>query len=379
MGCVRRIRYPNDKIYPTYYYDTVIDSNGKPQLDLRPTTCTEKIPMGSWIHRMSGKPCIPNKGNSKHCIYKPDPNQNIISSLMTSYAYLTMVEEFCDPNTTRKHNALAPTRQNDLCKGQSVWEVIKKHADFSSVSFDNMPSFPLEKNVTPEFTVVREAEANYALVLDYSGSMDTNNRFLRLQNTAQRWILHEVAAGSSVAIVPFADYATIAAQLTEITDDTSRQTLANKITKSFSGFTCIGCGLKKAIDEVLVGKENKVIILISDGEENRNPKINEVMDQVVASAVRVFRPSAEATMENLAINTGGKSYIVNDNDDGSQADAAFEGALTYQPANTITNVNIQVTRVDLVCKTRDYNCKVLMCQKSSTATISNPVRIPKQR
>ena len=48
-------------------------------------------------------------------------------------------------------------------------------------------------------------------------------------------------------------------------------------------------------------------------------------------------------MEELAQNTSGKAYIVPDDDDGSFMDDAFQGSLTYQPGQSITNTNIKVS------------------------------------
>lgn len=56
---------------------------------------------------------------------------------------------------------------------------------------------------SPIVKVVQHTDANYALVLDYSGSMNDNYRVHKLRKTARRWLLHEVASGSNVAIVKF--------------------------------------------------------------------------------------------------------------------------------------------------------------------------------
>lgn len=53
-------------------------------------------------------------------------------------------------------------------------------------------------------------------------------------------------------------------------------------------------------------------------------------------------------MEELAQNTGGKAYIVPDDDDGTFMDDAFQGSLTYQPGQSITNTNIKVTQAAIL-------------------------------
>lgn len=62
---------------------------------------------------------------------------------------------------------------------------------------------PIPAPSPTKFTVLRQEEAKFALVLDYSYSMRDFDRIKKLQSTARRWILHEVAEGSSVGIIKF--------------------------------------------------------------------------------------------------------------------------------------------------------------------------------
>jgi hypothetical protein len=65
------------------------------------------------------------------CFFRPDPtdaetNPKIHGSIM-SFTNLPNVDKFCNEET---HNRDAPTRQNVLCSGRSIWEVITRHPDF---------------------------------------------------------------------------------------------------------------------------------------------------------------------------------------------------------------------------------------------------------
>lgn len=62
---------------------------------------------------------------------------------------------------------------------------------------------PTSTSSPTKFTVLRQEAAKFALVLDYSYSMRDYDRIKKLQTTARRWILHEVADGSSVGIIKF--------------------------------------------------------------------------------------------------------------------------------------------------------------------------------
>ncbi|XP_042223546.1 calcium-activated chloride channel regulator 1-like, partial [Homarus americanus] len=133
------------------------------------------------------------------CRFVPDDVQAASSSFM-AYYYINNIVEFCDTATDEKfsHNEFAPNRQNMMCNSRSVWDVIYQHQDFT-----NGMNPPTNSSASPEFIVIGQEEAKFALVLDYSLSMNDFERIHKLQRTARRWILHEVAEGSFVSIVKF--------------------------------------------------------------------------------------------------------------------------------------------------------------------------------
>lgn len=75
---------------------------------------------------------------------------------------------FCDDDGIHPHNIQAPNRHNLLCAYRSVWSVMMQHRDFA---FGNNPP-TTRAFVAPVFNMVYNANANYVLVLDISGSMD---------------------------------------------------------------------------------------------------------------------------------------------------------------------------------------------------------------
>lgn len=205
-----------------------------------------------------------------------------------------------------------------------------EHPDFAN---DANP--PTERYVDPVIELVQHADANYALVLDYSGSMNDHYRVHKLRKTARRWILHEVADGSYVAIIRFAKAARLVHPLKRIEDEESRKALADSLGTTADGGTSIGAGLYVAVKKILFNATNPVILLITDGEENENPRIEHIMNNVLESGVRVvtvaFGAEADPKLERVAQLTGGKTFTVNDVDEGLMLEDAFEGALTYQP------------------------------------------------
>jgi calcium-activated chloride channel regulator 3/4 len=89
-----------------------------------------------------------------------------------------------------------------------------------------------------------------------------------------------------------------------------------------------------------------VILLISDGEENEAPYVSQVMPQLIASQARVvsmaFGQNAAKLIEDLAEQTDGKSYFINDDVTMSGLNSAFDDSLTYQPVVTTGNIVVKV-------------------------------------
>lgn len=73
--------------------------------------------------RSTGDDCIP--------FLDRDLNQDIVSSLL-SHPSLPNNKFFCNKGT---HNAAAPNKQNNLCEGASIGEVISRHSDFIDVRY----------------------------------------------------------------------------------------------------------------------------------------------------------------------------------------------------------------------------------------------------
>lgn len=272
------------------------------------------------------------------CVFFPDANQTATSSLMSfPLVFSDTLVEFCDDHT---HNSLAKTKQNDRCDGQSVWEVMLQHSDFKG---NANPA--ISQAEEPNIKVVRETDADYVLVLDYSGSMSTADRMVKLQLAAQRWLLHEVPLYSSVAIVRFDSTASLLAPLTKIVGETERKSLANQIHTNNNGGTSIGAGLKMAV-ELLEGRSDKNVFLITDGEENEAPMIADVMDEIISKKLCVstlaLGGNAAKDLEKLGDLTKCPSFTVNDNDVSNALENAFEGVSTRQQSVSLEESFIKI-------------------------------------
>ncbi|XP_070377420.1 calcium-activated chloride channel regulator 2-like [Dermacentor albipictus] len=92
------------------------------------------------------------------------------------------------------------------------------------------------------------------------------------------------------------------------------------------GSTCIGCALRKALEEFRRNAhrvEGSVIVLMTDGGETSGPYMADVLADLVAAGVRIntiaLGKEADLELEVLALRTGGKPYALRD---GSYNEAA---------------------------------------------------------
>ncbi|XP_069191233.1 calcium-activated chloride channel regulator 1 isoform X2 [Procambarus clarkii] len=350
-GVFDELGYPGDESFPLFYVWDENTSGVPGGGTILPTYCANIPVEGRRIDKRGRSICslTPQGEPDKDCRFLPYRDQRATSSLMSyPLIFSDTVVDFCSgPDSDHPHNAVAPTKQNLFCGGRSVWDIMMMHEDFA-----NNANPPTERYMDPEIQVIQHADANYALVLDYSGSMNDHYRIHKLRKTARRWILHEVTEGSYVAIIKFSKRASLVHRLSQITDEASRKTLADSIETKADGGTSIGAGLYVAVKKILANVKNPVILLITDGEENENPRIKDVLQNVLDSGVRVitvaFGAEADPKLEKIAEMTGGKTFTVNDIDEGHMLEDAFDGALTYQPppprSNTTVTIHEEVYR-----------------------------------
>ncbi|XP_064110702.1 calcium-activated chloride channel regulator 1-like isoform X2 [Macrobrachium nipponense] len=345
-GVFDELGYQGDESFPPFY---ILDDRengghfggGK----IYPTYCADKVVEGQQIGKRGHRGCDLNAQGEpdQNCRFFPHRDQIASSSLMSHpFIISDTVVDFCDDQQSdHPHNSVAPTKQNRFCGGRSVWSVMNDHPDFQAGA-----NPPTDRYLDPVIELVQHTDAHYALVLDYSGSMNDHYRIHKLRKTARRWLLHEVAQGSYVAIIRFSKEANLVHPLTKVADEESRRALADSLGTTADGSTSIGAGLYFAVKTILNNVTNPVILLITDGKENENPRIEDIKKNVVESRIRVvtvaFGPEADPKLEDIAQWTGGKTFTVNDLDEGLMLEDAFEGVLTYQPPPTKFNSSVMI-------------------------------------
>ncbi|XP_042237431.1 calcium-activated chloride channel regulator 4-like [Homarus americanus] len=342
-GVFDELGYPNDPIYPSFYYLANEEKFGDKNLSYAPSYCANAEITGfmrkkNTIKGVGKWECVKGKDNlpEQDCRFFADKVQAANSSLL-SYPFISSdsVVEFCDETT---HLRNVPNKQNVMCRGQSVWKVMLQHDDFKNANpaRDAPPEDPV-------ITVIKGVYPSYAVVMDYSNSMRSKNRIGTLQRSVRRWLLYTVPTNSFVSLIRFSSGpAILLTPLTKITDMQSRRNLASKIDKNISGGTSIISGLQKA-KEVLNGTEgNKNIFLITDGEDDYDDPesfIDDLLQANICVMTVALGKEADSRLESLSDKTGCKSYVVNDNDQTRMMNSAFEATLVRMPVSAAYSLN----------------------------------------
>lgn len=318
-----------DAKYPLLY----CKQKGNPVLNACSSLITVQV-------SMKGKPYCPitNCTVPDYCnVTILKPKASVDSSIMFM-PYMDNVNQFCDDQEgSRQHNPDAPNKQNSLCNQRSTWEVISQHADFQ-----NLPMPDPSKSIQVTFEEVQQKDdlaQRVVLVLDVSGSMSFNNRLEFLKEAATRYVQGMEDNSRRLAIVSFSTNSTVVHPMMLVNKSTRRGYLEEIEKLEWDGLTCIGCGLKSALELLTSSNETAeggLVVLMSDGEENEDPRIETMLPTVVEAKVVVstvaLGTTADQNLEELALLAGGKAFSFQDlqGNLGLDMETAFVEATTTQ-------------------------------------------------
>ncbi|CAG2166360.1 unnamed protein product [Oppiella nova] len=321
-----------DSKYPSFYLE-----NGT----IYPTTCIKGIKGRQ--EDMDGNPCKIYSGGQvdSNCRFIPDKSDNSAVASIMFMPHIQSIEKFCLNNTNDTkllHNNYAPNKHNIQCNYRSTAEVIEEHRDFKNQNPDTL-SDGYSEPVIRLIRIDEDQSSRFVLVLDVSGSMRDFGRSALLHRAATRFVNHLIPDGMELGIIQFSTNATVLHPMITI-NETTRQSLAATIPKIPDGWTAIGKGLQLALEmlsEDEGGTRGATIILITDGEENqKEPTIEEIIPEVYKADIKVdsiaISTEADARLENISSNSGGKCFYMRDNDNATNTamETAFMGFVSQQ-------------------------------------------------
>ncbi|XP_077547784.1 calcium-activated chloride channel regulator 4-like [Haemaphysalis longicornis] len=180
----------------------------------------------------------------------------------------------------------------------------------------------LSKTIQVNFEEVQQKEPlaqRVVLVLDASSSMSRKDWLKVLKKGAMSYVQHMKDNTRRLAIVTFSWNATTVRSLMMVNGTTRRGYLEDIEKISVASHTCIGCGLERALQELTSPKESAeggVIVLVTDGEENKGPMINDTLPKLVEAKAVVSTvglvSAVDEKLVELAVSTGGKAFTMRD-------------------------------------------------------------------
>ncbi|XP_075837278.1 calcium-activated chloride channel regulator 3A-1-like [Microtus pennsylvanicus] len=287
--------------------------NGKNALEA--TRCSTGITGKNVVDECQRGSCVTRKcrRDSKTGLYEPKckfiPNksQTVPESIMFMQN-LSSVVEFC---TEKTHNTEAPNLQNKMCNHRSTWDVIEESADFRNAS----PMGGVEAPPPPTFSLLKSKQRVVCLVLDKSGSMNKDDRLIRMNQAAELYLTQIVEKKSLFGLVTFDQEARIQNYLTKITNSSDYPKITANLPQQASGGTSICSGIKAGFQVITSSSQStsgSEIILLTDGEDDQ---ISSCFEEVKHSGAIIHTialgPSAAKELETLSTMTGGLRFYAN--------------------------------------------------------------------
>ncbi|KAK3105298.1 hypothetical protein FSP39_021856 [Pinctada imbricata] len=169
--------------------------------------------------------------------------------------------------------------------------------------------------------------------------------------TAKDYILDGALNGTWMGIVEFNSKARILQNITKISSKSVRRELTSTLPTTARSRTSIGAGLLKGY-QMIRGHGSVVagarIMLVTDGKENVEPKIKDVLPQLVFYEVVIdvlpITNEADLNLEKMSSDTGGKSYFYTGYYNPTVMDTAFDSLvpddeLSVQPGEYLIKLS----------------------------------------
>ncbi|CAF0782079.1 unnamed protein product [Brachionus calyciflorus] len=271
---------------------------------------------------------LPNGLPSIDCVFEEDPDNSYFSSAsVLNKPSILNVNQYCD-NTTKKveflHNRLAPTIQNIECKGQSIWEVLRKHPDFSN--FNNMPNDGIN-SLRPKFQILKNRFKKVVLLIDRSIEQLHQSKLKTLKNVFSDFVKEMIDKNTMIGVVHFDKIARIASKMTYLNNLEDRKQLIDRITPKkstglrsniWNGIILALSLLRSTLDpnDLITPSSGNIILISSSDLDSNYPNMNTVLEQIKSNEITIdsIRLSEynDQFMENTIIKkTDGVSFMIN--------------------------------------------------------------------
>ncbi|XP_055931789.1 calcium-activated chloride channel regulator 2-like isoform X1 [Argiope bruennichi] len=276
--------FANDNLYPDYY--RIPGSS-----EIRIAECTNSNVTYNFKKPISGDECdMDSAGDFGHCRAHPDAELaiNVTSSLMYYHKDLLNMEHICGKDG-HPHHSTARNKQNALCNGQSIWDVIKLSKDLENTQQEF--SDPVLETI--QFSYIQESKPRFVVLLEDTEPLSKKQESILF---ALRRFYYDLPPKSRLAIYAYNDEIVKVLNYTELTDQ-KRSDLGIIATFDYPQTgVCNSCGLTNAFEVLLQNSkvEEGSIFLITASPLEDNFEIPEEV-QKAGICLNVLRFLDEGT------------------------------------------------------------------------------------
>ncbi|GIY43712.1 calcium-activated chloride channel regulator 2 [Caerostris darwini] len=224
--------FVDDSMYPDYYRVP-----GSP--DIRVTECTSPEVQYYFKNPATGENCsmdIPAEYGI--CRVHPDPESidNVTSSLMYFHEELPNMEHVCGKNHSHKDNH--PSKQNILCSGSSIWEVLKSSSDIPDTEDPDVEYEPVQ------YVLVQDSNPRYVVLWEDSDQLLSKKESISF---AVRRFFYDLPSQSKCGLYEFSNEVTTVRPYSELAPEREDLNLGGFGYPSASGI-CVSCAVLKAVE-----------------------------------------------------------------------------------------------------------------------------------
>lgn len=339
--------YPSDPLYPTFHRSSL--------LQWTPTVCSNRPVAGV----VSPTGCKPGDGDCTFVPFQNGSNSAVISSLM-SIKQLPQIRKFCD---STNHVNDSPTKQNLLCAGRSVWDVMQHHNDFFN---GNNPPSP-NASVSPvQFRFVKASADRLFLMLESTDTMRRQERWDYLVNSVRKLISWDVPTGTLLGIGHFGRRFRADRNVTAVPELLQGRVelanlppIADAVVEEQKSWTAAVDGALQALGSHAPGA---TLVMVTGNQRNSGRKPSRIdIDYMIAALkqrrtrlVVIFYPNETPGLSEVALSTGGESIVVPDAWLGSQTSISVFRALADTYLHVLMKYSTMRSQLRTLLEDREF-------------------------
>ncbi|XP_054706113.1 calcium-activated chloride channel regulator 2-like isoform X3 [Uloborus diversus] len=343
-----------DAMYPLY--ETLYGRQGEYHV----TSCTD-TEVEYFFRKEDGSNCTLNEETGlpqdNECRVYPteESAQNVTSSLMFLHENLQDIEHICGDGG-HKHDDTSSNKQNILCRGKSIWDILRSSSDFAIQNNEEEPSIEEEHEI--KFNYVRERSPRVVVTWD-SSSRNKDKKEI-IFNAIRRFV-YDLPDGSEYALISYQDKVTVRKPLTKLNAWPEGRDVA--VVSDFTNplEACSSCAIEKGL-EVLSAPDDEspemggsiVIIASTDPEENENI-INKLRASQVCLHVIAFVDSGASVVgfqRYLEASACGKIWEVPNSEEKADVFARI-----YEGMENLLPSKVKDTVTSTISKSSEAKCR----------------------